>query len=141
MFLIFYVRYHKCFWYFMLESTFILIFSLILQDLVPNAHMTGFPQTLEPKSKEKRGGRYLQLQAVLLSTQEGILLGKDKHHEVKMLFIVFLLSFISALFLLSSWSVKSLDHLWTKYLKICLITILILDLWFSSSAFSIWYDW
>ncbi len=42
---------------------------------MPNILMTGFLQTLEQRSKKKRGGRFLQQQVELLITLESILLG------------------------------------------------------------------
>ena len=42
---------------------------------MPNILMTGFLQTLEQRSKRKRGGRFLQQQVELLISLESILLG------------------------------------------------------------------
>ena len=55
-------------------------FSLGFQDLVQNILMIGFLQTLEKKSKKKRGSRFLQQQVEPLIIQEvDIILGRDIH--------------------------------------------------------------
>lgn len=55
-------------------------FSLVSQDLVRNILMIGFLQTLEQKSKKKRGSRFLQQRVEPLIIQEvDIILGRDIH--------------------------------------------------------------
>lgn len=58
-----------------LDVVIMFLFSLVVQDQVPDTHMIDFLQALELKRKKRKESRFLQQQVGLLNKLESILLG------------------------------------------------------------------